>query len=206
MDKPYSQACARNQAPILQVLREAFAAVRSVLEIGSGTGQHAVHFAAALPHLCWQCSDVAAKLPGIGLWLDEAQLPNLPPPLLLDMNLPLPAGAYDAVFTANTLHIMGWGEVQHLFASLHRWLEPGGLLVVYGPFNYGGQFTSDSNARFDAALRADDARRGIRDVEAVHALAHDAGLQVLGDHAMPANNRCIVWRMTRRVEPAEAVR
>jgi SAM-dependent methyltransferase len=202
VDKPYSQACARNQAAILQVLREPFAEVRQVLEIGSGTGQHAVHFAAALPHLSWQCTDVAANLPGIRLWLDEARLRNLPPPLLLDMNLPLPPGRYDAVFTANTLHIMGWDEVRRLFASLPLWLEPGGLFTAYGPFNYAGQFTSESNARFDASLRAVDARRGIRDFEAVQALAHDAGLHLSADCAMPANNRCISWCRV----PGQAVR
>jgi hypothetical protein len=176
MDKPFSEACARNQGPILDVLRVHFDGVRSVLEVGSGTGQHAVHFAAALPQLRWQCSDVAANLPGVRAWLDDAALPNLPPPVVFDVNGALPAGPYDAVFSANTLHIMGWDEVKRFFAAMPMLLAGGGLLCVYGPFNVGGAFTSASNARFDAALRAADPKRGIRDAEAVDALALAAGL------------------------------
>ena len=194
MDKPFSEACERNKAPILEVLRTHYAGVRSVLEIGSGTGQHALHFAVALPHLRWQCSDVAENLPGIRLWLYEAVLPNLPPPLTLDVNQPLRLDAYDAVFSANTLHIMGWAEVQRLFDQLGALLAPQGLFTAYGPFKYEGRFTSDSNTHFDAALRGADARRGIRDFEAVDALAKAAGLHLLSDVAMPAHNRCITWR------------
>jgi cyclopropane fatty-acyl-phospholipid synthase-like methyltransferase len=193
MDKPFSEACERNKAPILERLREPYRHVRRVLEIGSGTGQHAVHVASALPHLVWQCSDVAQRLPGIRQWLDEARLPNLPPPLAVDVNQELPAARYDAVFTANTLHIMGWGEVQRLFDALGRWLPPSGLLTVYGPFNYAGRFTSEGNARFDAALRLADPARGLRDFEAVDALARCAGLRLQCDHDMPAHNRCITW-------------
>lgn len=194
MDKPYSEACERNKAPILEALRLQYAGVRRVLEVGSGTGQHALHFAAAMPQLVWQCSDVAENLPGIRERLDEANLPNLPAPLHFDVSLALPAGRYDAVFTANTLHIMGWPEVTRLFAALGGLLDQQGLFTAYGPLNYGGRFTSDSNQRFDAALRAADARRGIRDFEAVDALARHAGLMLLDDVAMPANNRCITWR------------
>jgi hypothetical protein len=194
MNKPFSPACERNREPILAVLRERFADRRHVLEIGSGTGQHAVHFAAALPHLVWQASDVAAHLPGIRLWLDEAALPNTPAPLTLDVNDGLPAGRHDAVFSANTLHIMGWPEVRRLFDALPAVMSPGALLTVYGPFNRNGQFSSASNAAFDAQLRAADPRRGIRDFEAVDALATVAGLALLEDRAMPANNRCITWQ------------
>lgn len=194
MDKPFSPACERNREPILAVLRERFADCRHVLEIGSGTGQHAVHFAAALPHLVWQTSDVAAHLPGIRMWLDEAALPNTPAPVALDVNNALPAARFDAVFTANTLHIMAWPEVQRLFAQLPAVMSPGALLTIYGPFNRGGQFSSTSNADFDAQLRADDPLRGIRDIEAVRALATVAGLTLLEDRAMPANNCCITWQ------------
>lgn len=200
-DKPFSPAAERNRDAIQAVLRQhlpppetALAHQLRVLEIGSGTGQHAVHFAAALPHLHWQCSDVAEHLPGIRAWLADAALPNTPAPWAIDVNAGLPAGVHDAVFTANTLHIMGWTEVQRLFAGLPGVLAPGGLLLVYGPFNYGGQFTSASNAGFDAALRATDPKRGIRDFEAVDALAQAAGLTWVADVAMPANNRCLVWR------------
>jgi len=194
VNKPWSPACERNTAPILAVLREQFATSRRVLEIGSGTGQHAVAFAAALPHLQWQCSDLAENLPGIRLWLDDAALPNTPPPLPVDVLRGIPAMQVDAVFTANTLHIMPWAAVQALFAALPDVLAPGGLLVVYGPFNYQGQFTSDSNAAFDAALRSADPARGLRDAEEVDALARAAGLVLQQDQAMPTNNRCIRWR------------
>jgi SAM-dependent methyltransferase len=194
MDKPFAPACERNREPILAVLSERFADRRRVLEIGSGTGQHAVHFAAALPHLVWQCSDVAAHLPGIRMWLDEAALPNTPAPLQIDVNDGLPSGDHDAVFSANTLHIMSWREVERLFEQLPHAMSARALLVVYGPFNIGGHFTSASNAAFDAALRAGDPRRGIRDLEAVDALARRAGLTLLEDREMPANNRCLTWR------------
>ncbi len=193
MDKPYSPASARNQAPILEVLQQHFADRTQVLEVGSGTGQHAAHFARALPHLIWQASDVPANLGGIAQWLSEAGLPATPAPVAFDVNGDPPAGPFDAVFTANTLHIMGWDSVQRLFSLLPGLLRPDARLVVYGPFNYGGRFTSASNAAFDATLRAADPQRGIRDFEAVDALAAAAGLRLLQDHAMPANNRCIVW-------------
>ena len=202
MDKPFSPACERNREPILDVLRERFADRRHVLEIGSGTGQHAVHFAAALPHLVWQTADRASYLPGIKMWLDEAALPNTPAPLTLDVNDSLPAQQFDAVFTANTLHIMSWPEVQRLFAQLPAVMAPGALLTVYGPFNRNGQFSSPSNAAFDAQLRADHPQRGIRDIEAVCKLATVAGLSLLEDCAMPANNRCITWqRSLNRDDP-----
>lgn len=194
MEKPYAPATDRNREPILHVLRERFTGCRQVLEIGSGSGQHAVYFAHALPWLRWQASDVADQLPGIRLWLAEAGLPNTPAPIELDLRLAWPAIEFDAVFSANTLHIMGWPEVERLFSELGRHLPPAGLLTVYGPFNYGGRFTSDSNARFDAMLRAGNPARGLRDVEAVHALAAQAGLVLLEDRTMPANNRCITWQ------------
>lgn len=199
-DKPFAPACERNRAPILTVLRDRFADRRHVLEIGSGTGQHAVHFAAAMPWLQWQCSDRAEHLPGIRAWLDEAALANTPPPLELDVagdawpRAGTGDGRFDAVFSANTLHIMAWPEVEAFFAGVGRVLGDGGVLVVYGPFNDDGAYSSDSNRDFDAWLKARDARSGIRDVEAVDALARGAGLRLLDDVAMPANNRCLVWR------------
>jgi len=192
--KPFSPACERNQDAILAVLRAQFADRQRVLEIGSGTGQHAVHFAAALPQLVWQTSDVPNNLPGIRQWLADARLPNTPPPFAFDINGAPPPGCFDAVFSANTLHIMGWEEVQHLFALLPGLMTADALLTVYGPFNDNGGFSSPSNAAFDASLRADDQKRGIRGIEAVDALARSAGLVLAEDRAMPANNRCITWR------------
>ena len=200
LDKPFSAACERNRNRILEILRQQFADRRRVLEVGSGTGQHAVHFAAALPHLVWQTSDRPEWLPGIRLWLADAALPNTPPPLELDVTGRWPAASFDAVFSANTLHIMGWAEVEAFFAGLAGVLTHDARLTIYGPFNYGGRFTSASNAGFDAGLRADDPKRGIRDFEAVDALARAIGFTLVEDRAMPANNRCLSWRR----QPAEA--
>ena len=195
IDKPFSPACERNREPILAVLRERFAARRRVLEIGSGSGQHAVHFAAAMPWLTWQCSDVAGNLPGIRAWLDDARLANTPPPIELDVasaaSMPV---RFDALFSANTLHIMGWPEVEAFFAMLPVLLDAQATVVVYGPFNYHGDYTSDSNREFDGWLQARDPRSRIRDFEAVDAQACKAGLRLLADIPMPANNRCLVWQ------------
>ena len=190
----YSPAAERNRQPILQVLNALLPSTGRALEVASGTGQHAVHFVAAMPWLAWQASDRAEHLPGIVQWLDEAALANTPPPLELDVAGDWPAAGFDAVFSANSLHIMGWLEVEAFFAGVGRVLEPGGLLAVYGPFNYGGDYTSQSNREFDAWLKARDPRSGIRDAEAVDALAHDVGLVLLEDNDLPANNRCRVWR------------
>lgn len=200
VDKPFAPACERNRDPILAVLMRHFDGARSVLEIGSGTGQHAVHFAAAMPSWAWQCSDHPDALPGIRAWLDEAALPNTPPPVPLQsvagegLRPPADGKRFDAVFSANTLHIMGWPEVEALFADLPHWLAPDARVAVYGPFNRQGQYTSDSNAEFDAWLKARDGRSGLRDIEAVDALARRAGLSLVEDVAMPAHNRCVVWR------------
>jgi len=194
MDKPYAPACERNRDPILDVLRKHFADRRRVLEIGSGTGQHAVHFAAALPHLVWQTSERARNLAGIRLWLEEAALANTPPPVVLDVNAAWPAARFDAVFSANTLHIMAWDDVSAMFQALPQVLEQDATLAFYGPFNYGGRATSESNALFDARLKEDDPRQGVRDIEAVDALAQAIGFGLAADIAMPANNRTLVWR------------
>jgi len=196
-DKPFAESCVQNRDPILAVLRELFADRGHVLEIGSGTGQHAVYFGAGLPHLRWQTADVTPHHAGIHLWLAEAGLANVLPPLALDVNeTAWRNGRYDAVFSANTLHIMSWPEVEKFFEGVGEVLEAGGILAVYGPFNYNGAFTSESNARFDAWLKARDPVSGVRDFEAVDALARAQGLRLQQDIAMPANNRTLVWRKT----------
>ena len=198
VDKPFSPSCERNRDPILALLREHFADRRHVLEIGSGTGQHAVYFAAAMPWLRWQCSDLAEHLPGIRMWLDAAGLANTPAPIALDVRGVWPSpgvdAPFDAVFSANSLHIMGWPEVQAFFAGIDSVLANDATLAVYGPFNYGGEYTSDSNREFDGWLKARDPRSGIRDFEAVDALARGIGLSLVADVAMPANNRTLAWR------------
>lgn len=193
MTKPYAPSCDRNQGPILDVLLRQFSDRQRILEIGSGTGQHAVFCAPAFPQAIWQTSDVDENLPGIRLWLEEAALPNTPPPIVLDVRGPWPKERYDAVFTANTLHIMSWAEVQLLFAGLDGVLAREATLAVYGPFNYGGQFTSASNRAFDVWLKERSELSGIRDFEAVDALASSIGLRLVEDCAMPANNRTLIW-------------
>ena len=194
MEKPYSEACARNRGPLLEVLKIAFATCNHVLEVGSGSGQHAVHFAAGLPHIQWQTSELAPLHAGIHAWLADAQLPNLRPPLVLDVAGVWPDVTVDGIFTANTLHIMSWPHVEKFFAGVAKVLTTGGVLAVYGPLNYGGAFTSESNAQFDQWLKERDPVSGLRDFEALCTLAARAGLALEDDHAMPANNRTLVWR------------
>ena len=195
MLKPYSSACDNNRQPILEIIRVLFADCREVLEIGSGTGQHAVYFAQRLPHLIWHSSDRQENHAGINLWLDEAGLANAPPPLLLDVNQERwPALNVDAVFCANTIHIIDWSSVQAMLAGVARLLPDNGLLALYGPFNYNNAYTSASNARFDLWLRQRDPDSGIRNFEDVDELAIAAGMYLQRDYAMPANNRLICWR------------
>jgi hypothetical protein len=195
MTKPFSPACERNREPILAELRRVLPPVGRVLEIGSGTGQHAVYFGAHLPGLTWQTSDLPANHAGIHAWLAEEAPPNVLPPLDLDVRAgPWPAGPWDAVFTANTCHIMAWDEVVDMLAGAAKALRAGGVLCVYGPFNYGGQFTSESNAVFDLSLKAQGEHMGLRNVEDVNRVAQDNGLALVEDCAMPANNRLLVWK------------
>jgi len=190
-----SEACERNQGPILGVLGGEFSASHRVLEIGSGTGQHAVFFAAHLPHLLWQPSELPANLPALAERIRAEGGSNLRAPVILDVRTnPWPVAAADAVFSANTLHIMSWSDVELLFRGVGALLETPGVLCVYGPFRYHGRHTSDSNAEFDAYLRQRDPSSGVRDFEAVDELARAAGLNLSADHAMPANNRTLVWR------------
>ena len=193
--KPYSEACERNRAPILDILRDVLKDCRSVLEIGSGTGQHAAYFGSHLPQLSWQTSELVENHPGVMAWLAEAQLPNVLAPIELDVNrADWPQRRYDAVFTSNTLHIVAWEAVERMFAGIERTLPVGGVLAVYGPFKYRDGHTADSNAQFDAWLRGRNAASGIRSYESVDMLARSHGFAIERDVAMPANNRTLVWR------------
>ena len=165
-----------------------------VLEIGSGTGQHAVFFAERLPHLTWYTSDREENHAGIMLWLEDAVLNNLRPPVILDVcQQDWPDVKADAVFTANTAHIMHWHEVEALFNGVAGLLPEGGIFVLYGPVNYNHRYTSESNARFDAMLKNRDPDSGIRDYEDLNRLATAVGMSLKDDFAMPANNRIICW-------------
>lgn len=194
VSKPFADSCEQNKGPILDVLRQVFAQPATVLEIGSGTGQHAVFFAEALAHLTWQPSDVAENLPGIELWLRDASLPNVRPPLLLDVaRSAWPSGTFDGAFSANTAHIMSWPEVERMFDGVSRVLASGGLFCLYGPFNYHGCYTAPSNERFDQWLRARSPHMGVRDVDDLQQAAGKVGMVLTRDFEMPADNRTLVW-------------
>ena len=192
--KPYSEACEQNKEPILTVLREVFNEPALILEIGAGTGQHAVHFPRELPHLDWQPTDQADYLPGIQLWIAEAGLPNLRQPLELDTRSESwPVARVAGAFSANTTHIMNWSAVEGLFRGIGPTLQPGGAFCLYGPFNYGGRYISASNAEFDLLLKQRDPASGIRDFDDLDRLARENGLRLRQDYPMPANNRTLVW-------------
>ncbi|MDH5326709.1 MAG: class I SAM-dependent methyltransferase [Gammaproteobacteria bacterium] len=195
--KPYSESCEQNRAPILEVLQQEITSqAQSLLEIGSGTGQHAVYFAPRFPKLNWQTSDVVENLPGIQMWLDESASENLPPPLALNVLSQWPSGKYDLIYSANTTHIMSWEAVLAMFAGMAGCLNPQGKVVLYGPFNYGGNYTSPSNARFDEWLKQRDPRSGIRDFDDLNHVAQKNGFSLQRDVAMPANNRILIWQQT----------
>lgn len=189
---PSSEACERNKAPILEVLRGAFAACTQVLEIGSGTGQHAVHFAAQLPHLTWHPTEQLAYLPDLTARTKLQGTANLRPPTVLDVKQSRwPLRAVDAIFTANTLHIMSLTEVTLMFHGFDAVLRAGGVLCIYGPFRYGGRYTSKSNEEFDRMLQERDPKSGMRDIQDVIGLGQERGLQLRADHDLPANNRLL---------------
>lgn len=192
---PFSEACERNKAPILAVLRSAFADRMQVLEIGSGTGQHAVHFAAHLPHLTWYPTEQLAYLDGLTARVKLEGSPNLRQPTVLDVNQAVwPVRHVDAFFTANTFHIMAWREVTALFRGLDAVLSADGIVCVYGPFRYQGRYTAQSNEEFDSMLKERDPLSGLRDVEQVTVLSAECGLKLLADHDLPANNRLLQFR------------
>lgn len=199
---PFSQSCENNKSAILDVIIEVFSNAQLVLEIGTGTGQHAVHFAQAMPHLTWQTSDQACYIDGINnqikhaLNVNEASpIANIASPLTLDVTQSWPLdeleGKIEGIFTANTLHIMAKEMVEAFFIGAGKHLQTGGSLCIYGPFNYDGNYTSDSNARFDIWLAQQDPSSAIRDIEWITQLANKQGLKLIDDHQMPANNRLL---------------
>lgn len=194
-NKPYSESCDQNRESILEIIRPVLADKRQVLEIGSGTGQHAVAFAEAMPQLIWHTSDRQENHAGIRMWLAGSGLENIRLPISLDvLQDEWPKMTVDAVFTANTAHIMHWPAVVAMIRGVASVLEAGGEFLIYGPFNYDGGYTSDSNARFDEWLKARDPMSGIRHFEELNELATRAGMKFTHDHAMPANNRILHWR------------
>lgn len=192
--KQYSEACDENRTPILEVIRDEFSGCRKVLEIGSGSGQHAVYFSLHLPHLEWQTSDRVCNHASINAWRTESAPVNVLTPLALDVTHdPWPITIYDGVFSANTAHIMAWPAVEDMFSGIGKVLAEGGSFCLYGPFNYQGHFTSAGNERFEHWLKDRDPLSGLRNFEDLDALANSNGLRLKADHEMPVNNRLLVW-------------
>ena len=194
--KQYSQSCVQNQVPILNIIKSLLTNVTTVLEVGSGTGQHAVYFAQHLPNLIWQSSDQDQYLNSINSWIDEAKLDNTPMAIPLDVTNTgtWPSIEVDAIFSANTAHIMSWDMVVDFFQGVGKMLNSGGMFILYGPFNYNGEYTSQSNANFDLWLKDRDPNSAIRDFEALNKLATEAELILVNDYEMPANNRILYWK------------
>lgn len=193
--KPDAPAARRNRAPICEVLKTELARSTAVLEIGSGTGQHAVWLGRELPWLTWQTSDLEENHPGIRSWIAGEEVDNVLPPLDLDvLGHTSVSGDYDAVFSSNTAHIMSMPAVEAMFRLAGDTLRDGGVFCLYGPFNLGGEFTSDSNREFDHTLRSQDPAMGLRDLDELNELAADVGLVPARRYAMPSNNLLVTWR------------
>ncbi|MDK8465367.1 DUF938 domain-containing protein [Marinobacter sp. SS13-12] len=195
LDKPFSQACENNKQPILDCIRETFTSPGTILEIGTGTGQHAVHFASALPHLVWQPSDRPGASHHCLGWIRDSALANIRPPVELDVaSGSWPADTIDGAYSANTAHIMAWEEVEAMFSGLAKRMNTGAPFCLYGPFSYGGTHTSDSNRQFDRHLRTQAPHMGIRDMDDLLKLSDRTGFRLESDNPLPANNRLLVWR------------
>jgi len=199
--KPYSESCNQNRDPILKVIQPLFANSKNILEIGSGTGQHAVYFAEKMPHLIWRTSDQLEYHDGIKMWLEEASLSNTPAPIPLNVSTDdwsvinnNEDNKIDAIFSANAVHIMSWDNVVDFIKQAGELLPVNGLFVLYGPFNYNNAYTSESNARFDSWLKQQNPHSAIRDFEAIDKLANEASLEFQNDVEMPANNRILCWK------------
>lgn len=197
--KPYSSACDENKEPILDIIKEIFINSDNILEIGSGTGQHAVYFGHHLPELNWHTSDLPENHKGILAWLKDTNLPNVESPLELDVSNTdwNKLGKFDGIFSANAVHIMHWDNVIDMFSGIGEVLLPGGKCCLYGPFNYNGEFSSQSNANFDSWLKNRDPGSGIRDFEALDNLASGIGMQLIADYSLPVNNKILFWEKKR---------
>jgi SAM-dependent methyltransferase len=194
--KWFTSSAERNKGPILDVLARVLPRRGLVLEIASGTGQHVLHFAAALPELTWQPSDPDAELrESIALRVREERRANVNGPIDLDVTrLPWPLQAADAVVAINMIHVAPWSATLALFEGAKALLSTGQVLFLYGPYRRNGQHTSESNAKFDLDLRTQDPEWGIRDLEAVSDVAAGAGFELAETIAMPANNFSLVFR------------
>ena len=192
---PHSPSCERNKHVIMEVLREYLVSGDQVLEVGSGTGQHVVFFGALFPEVRWQPSDTGDYLDILKLRLQHEASANVVDAIELDVRMqPWPLDNFDLLFSANTLHFMGDESVRAFFRGVGDVLRAEGILIVYGPFNYNGAYTSQSNADFDIWLKSTDPLRAIKDFEWVAELAEEQGLALLRDVKMPANNRMLIWR------------
>ena len=194
LNKPFSESCEQNKAVIFDAIESFLEPGMQVLEIGSGTGQHAVYFADKLPEIVWQTSDMRQNLVSIKSWIDDSGLCNLPEPIELDVSSQWMNQTYDLVFSANTWHIMNRDQVEQCILRCTQCLKAQGHLIVYGPFNYNGQYTSASNERFDGWLKSRDPQSGIKHFEWVNEIAERSDLHLVNDITMPANNRILIWQ------------
>jgi len=196
MKKPFAAAADENKEAIAAVLLTELANANHIIEIGSGTGQHAIHFSKLLPHLTWHCSDQSSHIAGIQLWLESAGLNNTPPAFVLDVSQDWPKQIYDAAYAANIAHIMHWPEIEDLFAGLSTILGHGAYFYLYGPFSFDTKFSSQSNQAFDQFLRQQDPHSGLRDKNELDQLALKHGLIAAASWAMPTNNHILSWQKT----------
>ena len=194
LDIPFSAASERNKFTILQVLKKYLSSARSVLEIGSGTGQHCIYFARELPHLLWHPSDLTENISTIQLRSEEYPSENLLPPLVIEIGKDeIPSGGFDAIFTANTMHILSNELCLKLFQESASALDKNGLLIIYGPFHYNGRATGEGNAIFDRNLKRMGQDMGIKDIDQIIHWASENNFVLLDDHDMPVDNRTLVF-------------
>ncbi|MFK7794877.1 MAG: DUF938 domain-containing protein [Gammaproteobacteria bacterium] len=192
--KPFAPAAKENRDVILSVLQQEFKQTKKVLEIGSGTGQHAAYFSQQLAHLEWQASDKQEMLAGICMWLNDLNPDNALPPIELDVNFNWPTQKYDGAYAANIAHIMHWNEIEALFTGLDQTLIDSSVFCLYGPFNINGEYTSESNRRFNQWLIDRDPQSCIRDKQDLDMLALKNNFQTSTEWEMPNNNKILCWR------------